>query len=452
VTTCKGRLEHLKKTLPRNLSDPYPNAVYVVLDYDSEDHLAEWARANYPKDIASGRLVVYTYHNGRAPFHISHAKNMAARCGILEDADILVTMDADNSGGPGFSQYIADAFREPGVRPGIFMCPNYQLIKSLPHGALRPARGYAGRLAIWADTFVKMGGYDEIYTVWGCEDIDLNFRLQRSGYSMRYIPNPYLNAINHTAEIRFKEYPHAQGLYENERQVDILKARTERVVNYGKIGVAHVYRNFDPTPIEFKPLPTRLFGIGLHKTGTTSLHEAFKLLGFDSLHWGSGEAPLIWYEMNSLGQSPTLERFYALSDNPIPLLYRKLDKAYPGSKFVLTLRNEAEWLESVKKLWSYRYNPTRHLWDVYPISNQLHTALYGRADFDAQVFLERYRRHNEEVREYFKNRPNDLLVIDMDMPRGKMAALCRFLSLPILPDGLYPQVNRSHVLNTISSC
>src|SRR5208282_158379 len=182
----------------------------------------------------------------------------------------------------------------------------------------------------------------------------------------RYIDNRYLHAINHNAAIRFKEWPHAQK-YEDANQVDIIKARTETVVNQGKFGVGTVYRNFQPIPVEIAPLPTRVFGIGLHKTGTTSLHEAFKMLGFDSLHWGTGEAPLIWYEMNALGRSSTLEQFYALSDNPIPLLYEKLDKAYPGSKFILTIRDEIDWLASVRKLFDYKHNPTRHLWDIYPV-------------------------------------------------------------------------------------
>jgi hypothetical protein len=440
-------LDHLKKTLPHNLADSYPNSVCVVLDYDSQDDLASYLAMFHGNDIDSGRLVVYTYHNGRAPFHISHAKNMAARCGILEGADILVTMDADNSGGPGFSQYIADAFREPGVRPGIFMCPNYQLIKSLPHGALRPARGYAGRLAIWAGAFVKMGGYNEAFATWGREDICLNFRLQRSGYSMRYIPNEYLNAINHNAAVRFKEYPEAQALYENGDQVQILKDRTETVVNFGKFGMGTVYRNFDPTPIELSALPTRVFGIGLHKTATTSLHKALQILGLDSLHWGTGEAPQIWYEMNALGRSNTLEQFYALSDLPIPLLYKQLDIAYPNSKFILTVRDEVDWLTSVKKLWDRRHNPTRHLWDIYPISNQLHAALYGTKDFDALVFLERYRRHNTEVREYFKGR-SDLLVMDMDKPGW--SKLCAFLDKPV-PTVPYPVANRSSAL-TLQDC
>src|SRR5271154_6677380 len=204
VTTCKGRCQPLRQTLPKNIADnaSYENAVFVVLDYGDPDGLAQYIRTEHAKDLASGRLVYYSYKT-TAPFHVAHAKNMAARCGILEGSDITVTVDSDNFSGPNFAQFVADKFREPGLFPGIFLCPNYQLIKSLPHGELRPARGYAGRLAIWSKTFTKVGGYDEIYATWQGEDIDMNFRLQRMGYQMRYIDNRYLHAINHNAAIRF---------------------------------------------------------------------------------------------------------------------------------------------------------------------------------------------------------------------------------------------------------
>ena len=439
-TTCKGRAFHLQQTLPRNIADNsnYKDAVFIVLDYESRDGLLEYLGTTHISDIDDGRLVVYSYRNGGLPFHVAHAKNMAMRCGILEGADILVTLDADNFTGANFAQFIAQAFSEPGIRPGIFMCPDYQLIKSLPHGALRPARGYAGRLAIWSQTFLKVGGYDEIYDCWRGEDIDINFRLQRMGYSMRHIPNHHLQAINHNAEVRFREYPHA-AQYETSAEMEKIRARTETVVNYGKFGCGVVRRNFSYQPIELKPLPTRIFGIGMHKTATTSLHQALKILGFDSFHWGTGEAPMIWQEMNALGRSSTLEQFYALSDLPIPLLYQSLDKAYPNSRFILTVRDEVDWLQSVKRLWDKKHNPTRHLWDIYPISNQLHTALYGQKDFDALIFLQRYRRHNAEVLEYFSTR-NDLLVMDMDAGDG-WPELCSFLECKY-PSVPYPQANR----------
>jgi uncharacterized membrane protein len=443
-TTCKGRTEHLAKTLPRNIADnaDYPNCKFVVLDYGDPGDLQAYLSSNHAPDILTGRVVVYSYRT-TAPFHVAHAKNMAARCGILEGADILVTLDADNFTGPGFAQHIANRFSAEDARPSIFLVPNHLYIQSLPHGPGRPCRGFAGRLAVRAQDFIKMGGYDEAYNTWRGEDIDLMFRLMRSGYEIRHIDNCYLNAIPHNAAVRFKEYPEARQ-YENPDEVKAIRARTETVVNYGQFGIGSVYHNFGSAPIDLGPVPTRIFGIGLHKTGTTSLHAAMAILGLDSFHWGSGEAPKIWQEVHSTGTSKTLEQWYALSDLPIPILYKKLDAAYPGSKFILTVRNEEKWLTSVERLWDPRYNPTRYIWDIWPFTHRVHKALYGRETFDRQVFLERYRSHNAEVVEYFRYRSGDLLVMNFDAGAG-WAELCGFLGAQV-PDVPYPTRNPSIAL------
>jgi hypothetical protein len=428
-TTAKGRTPHISQTLPANLRDN-PKSRFVVLNYNDQDGLEGYLKANHQKDIDRGQLVVYK-HPAPGPFHVSHAKNMAARLGAREGGDILVTLDADNFTGPGFEDFIVDKFREP----GIVLCPDHFAIKKLPHGPERPHRGYAGRLAVRAQDFIKAGAYNETYDTWRGEDIDFIARIIRMGYKRRFIDNCYLNTIPHNANVRFREYPHAKQ-YESENEWKMAERRSDTVVNYGKFGCGTVYRNFGNEPVELKPIPTRIFGIGLHKTATTSLHKAFQILGFDSLHWGTGEVPAIWAELNDIGRSKTLERFYAACDLPIPLLYKQLDKLYPGSKFILTVRDEMKWLASVRRLWDKNYNPTRWMWDVYPISNRLHGALYGRTDFDPLTMLTRYCRHKAEVREYFRDRPNDLLIMDMDAGAG-WAELCGFIDIDV-PSVPYP--------------
>jgi hypothetical protein len=150
--------------------------------------------------------------------------------------------------------------------------------------------------------------------------------------------------------------------------------------------------------------------------------------------------------MKEHGRSKTLERFYAASDLPIPILYKELDASYPGSRFILTLRNEQKWLESVRKMWDPAYNSTRRLWDVYPISHTLHNALYGRVDFDPETMINRYRQHNLEVRKYFRDRPGDLLVMDMEAGAG-WSELCAFIGIdqPIVP---YPTEYKTSRLRT----
>jgi hypothetical protein len=411
---------HVAQTLPANIRDN-SDARFVLMNYNSPDGLLDYVVTNHHADIRSGKLVVYTFV-ADGPFHMTHAKNLAARAAIREGAGVLVTLDADNFTGPCFDRFVADRMQEPGV----FLRPDFETIRKRPN---RPQRGFAGRLAVRAQDFIKAGGYNEAFDTWGGEDADFNERMGRMGYTSRFIDTRYLSAIPHNAEVRFREYPHARQ-HEVDESWRLAVQRYDTVVNWGRFGVGTVYRNGDPTPITLAPIPTRVFGIGLHKTATTSLHRAFQLLGFDSLHWGSGEAPVIWEEVNCAGRSKTLERFYAACDLPIPLLYRQLDRAYPGSKFVLTVRAEAEWLRSVERLWDARYNATRWEWDVWPISNRLHQTLYGRTDFDATTMLERYRRHNAEVRDYFRGRPEDLLVLDMSAGAG-WPELCGFLGSPV---------------------
>ena len=451
-TTCKGRAQHVELTLPKNFADnaDYADCRFVVLDYCDSGPLRRYLWSNHRAEMRSGRLVVYSYLGvesdpvpvlsnrnppANIPFHMAHAKNMAHRCGIREGADVLVTLDADNFTGPGLARYIAGE-----LQPGGFLCPNFPLIHGMPHGPDRPARGYAGRLALRAHDWVKVGGYDEVYDTWRGEDMDLLYRLRRMGYAEGHFDNRFLNAVRHGSDLRFREYPHAEQ-YETPYYLDVIGARTDTVCNDGNIGVGTVFRNFDSTPIDLPKIPARIFGIGLHRTATTSLHRAFEILGFDSFHFRTGnEARMIWEETSAAGRSDTLEKWYALSDLPIPLLYRKLDKAYPGSKFILTVRNEEAWLKSVGRLWSADYNPQRWTWDVWPFSHKIHRALYGREDFDTHTFLARYRRHNTEVREYFRDRPDDLLVMDVDAGLN-WEPLCRFLGTTA-PSTPYP--NESH--------
>ena len=138
----------------------------------------------------------------------------------------------------------------------------------------------------------------------------------------------------------------------------------------------------------------------------------------------------------TFGKSPTLEPAVTRRDLPIPLLYQELDITYPGSKFILTVRSEDRWINSVRAHWSDA-NPFRAAWDTDPFTHQVHTLLYGRRKFDETVFRERYRRHNAEVLHYFRDRPNDLLVMDMDDGAG-WGELCGFLrrSIPASP---YPR-------------
>ena len=429
-TTCKGRVQHIEQTLPANLRDNegYADCKFLILDYNSTDNLADWLDSNRSRMDWGSRVVIYSLKRP-GPFRMAHAKNMAHRLGILEGGDILVNLDADNLSGPGFAAYVAQRFAE--TRGDSFLWAR-MIQGKLP-------KGLSGRIAVTARQFLNAGGYDERYSTWGPDDKDFQTRLRRMGYLACQIAPEYLQAVLHNNRMRFKEYPEAQtAMGEDQFHGEIYESENT-VVNFGHFGEGIVFRNFDfSRPIELGRVPTRIFGIGMHKTATTSLNKALRLLRVDSAHWKSAHwAKAIWEEMATSGKSPTLERSYAVSDLPMPLLFRELDRAYPGSKFILTLRSESTWIESVRKHWDRRYNPFRAAWDTDPFTHRVHKLLYGQKVFDAEVFLARYRRHNAEVTEYFKDRPNDLLVMDMDAGAG-WTEICPFLGKPV-PTVPYPR-------------
>jgi Sulfotransferase domain/N-terminal domain of galactosyltransferase len=447
-TTVKNRTQHLSMTLPKNIEDneTYDDCRFIILDYNSQDNLSSYLFSRHKKDIASGRLVVYSMlpgPNGPVPFKMAHAKNMAHRCGILEGADILVNLDADGYTGFGFAQFIHRKFSE---NSGIFLQAMWnryvgdEWLAEDPRGEMGPPvpKGSNGRMVVSKNAFILAGGYDEKYETWGPDDKQFNVRLRRLGFTPQLLERTFQDTVLHNDRMRFKEYPEAAVL-KNSNEFDIRVGDScESIANFGNVGCGTVYCNFDfNTRIDLSPIPTRIFGVGMHKTATTSLAAALKILGHNSAHWESAHwAKAIWDEMIADGKSPTLERSYALSDLPITILYKELDVAYPNSKFILTIRDEDKWLDSVRRHWDKELNPFRLQWDNDPFSHFIHKQIYGRRDFDPETFLERYRRHNAEVAEYFKSRPKDLLIFKSN----KWNCLCNFLKQPI-PYVDYPKRN-----------
>ena len=175
---------------------------------------------------------------------------------------------------------------------------------------------------------------------------------------------------------------------------------------------------------------TKVFGIGFHKTGTTSLAGALKQLGYtvtgpDGAHNINiaSEADKMVFEL--------AEKFDAFQDNPWPIFYKELDKKHPGSKFILTMRPTKKWIHSLTKHFGTKNTPMRE-W-IYGSS-------HGHPTGNEQIYIERYEKHNKEVLEYFKDRPNDLLVFNLT-EGDDWEKLCSFLNEP-LQTTPFPHKNR----------
>lgn len=176
-----------------------------------------------------------------------------------------------------------------------------------------------------------------------------------------------------------------------------------------------------------KPHQPRVFCIGWHKTGTSTMGLALLKLGYTVL----GARLDMDQSLLKGDLSPALEeagKYDALQDVPWAALYQELDQQYPGSKFILTVREEEAWLNSASK----------HFKDTYV---SLHEWLYGEGVLlgNEELYLQRYRQHNEAVKQYFMGRSD---FIEMNLAAGDgWGKLCKLLGEPI-PRKAFPHSNK----------
>jgi Sulfotransferase domain len=163
----------------------------------------------------------------------------------------------------------------------------------------------------------------------------------------------------------------------------------------------------------------KVFGIGLGRTGTMSLVSALNLLGVRSIHYPSDDQTLRELKAARYRLS-VLEHYDGAADISIAPYYAELDRAYPGSKFILTVRDKENWLDSIEGHFSNVNN-----FD-YEFARFVHTVTYGCDVFHRERFAHAFDCHTRNVSTYFAERPVDLLVLDICKGDG-WEALCSFL-------------------------
>lgn len=172
----------------------------------------------------------------------------------------------------------------------------------------------------------------------------------------------------------------------------------------------------------------KIIGVGFQKTGTSSLDAALKELGYKVLGHRTDLAKDL-FEGKIDKVLKITEDYDAMQDNPWALLYKELDKKYPGSKFILTIRNEEKWIKSVVNHFGTSNTEMRR-W-IYGV---------GHPEGNENLYLERYRAHNKEVKKYFENRQEDLLILEWEKGDG-WEKLCSFLNKPV-PNKEFPHTNK----------
>lgn len=171
---------------------------------------------------------------------------------------------------------------------------------------------------------------------------------------------------------------------------------------------------------------TKVFGLGLSKTATTSMAESMKLLGYKTIHTDQALAPF----MHNPPEAPlNLKGFYdqvdSVWDIPTAIYYQELLEAYPDALFVLTTRDSQKWYASFEKYLGFL---ERQWGCVQPERvHRLHKRVYGSRDIEPS-WINAMEQHNQAVVTFFEDHDlmDQLLVLDIENDEI-WPSLCTFL-------------------------
>jgi len=189
----------------------------------------------------------------------------------------------------------------------------------------------------------------------------------------------------------------------------------------------------------------KIFCVGFNKTGTTSLLKEMTNLGF--IAGGQQQAELLlndWVkrDFRRIVKYCLSAEFFQDIPFSLPYTFIAMDQAFPGSKFILTLRENAEqWYESIIRFHGKKWANGK----IPPNSEDLKNAeylykgfayqycmyVYGVQDndpYNKDILIKHYRVHKKNVLDYFKYRSDDLLVINIKED-ADYAKFCEFLGI-----------------------
>jgi hypothetical protein len=200
----------------------------------------------------------------------------------------------------------------------------------------------------------------------------------------------------------------------------------------------------------------KVFCIGLSRTGTTSLEQALKDLGYRLGDQHQGELLLQEYTVRNF--RPIVEFCLtadAFQDAPFsfPFTYLALDQSFPNAKFILSVRDDSDqWYRSLVRYHSNLFGggriPTKDdlvrstysypgfVWEsVKLLLNPAEEDIYHKP-----TLVSYYDRHNADVRDYFRSKSNFLEINVSD--KRAYGRFCDFLGKePIAED--FPWLNSS---------
>ena len=177
IITCKGRLEHLKQTLPYTLAQTYDNIEIIIVDYNCPDGAQKWIQEN----ISDTRVKTICANVLSNEWSLSAARNLGYK---HSSGDILFFLDADAKTEPGFIDECI----------GVLTDNSYICGWGAPDAT--------GCMIVHKNAFEDVNGYNENLKSWGFEDIEIYQRLQNIlSMEMKIFPAG-IETIKHGDELR----------------------------------------------------------------------------------------------------------------------------------------------------------------------------------------------------------------------------------------------------------
>ena len=176
-----------------------------------------------------------------------------------------------------------------------------------------------------------------------------------------------------------------------------------------------------------------ILGVGLPRTGTSSLAEALRILGYNAIHHAPERIDLATVDQAALAAYNDVD---AVTDAPAAYFWSELLDHYPRLRLILTIRDPDRWWESI----------AHHSWKIYGSHDEahvrytrhLHGLLFGTPNINRFLWQKRFTEHNIAV---MATAPRHQL-LTLDMTDGMdWEPLCEFLGAEA-PDTPFPWRNR----------
>jgi len=203
-----------------------------------------------------------------------------------------------------------------------------------------------------------------------------------------------------------------------------------------------------------------VFVISLHKTGTRSVDQLLKLLGYKTIHWPhtidninlekiiSGKEDNIEFVWDVLKQHTN--QYNAFSDVPYSVLFKEAYRDYPKARFIYIYRDYSKWISSVRQHFGNKqfkgFNKVQYA--SYIPLDKLNT-FTDLSDWD---LISIFANHFRDVVTFFEDKQDQLGIFNLNNPNLGYD-ICQFLGfppvfdIPIIKGGYHPVMNNFSILN-----